>query len=332
MTRFVKADTATQVNSNLIGVQVRPDTWRVVDSIDVDITNNFMQVYPCVAYDDKEGTYVPAKSGNMSAFLADTMTEGHYDGGYEIYFITGNSETDVNGDKYNECLRYPDAEVTLYMNANDVPTALQTHLYDLNWDESQQGYVAVARTNGASMFNTMFNIEGDFAQVDTFEYIDGNSNIVFKETNIEGVVGGNNGGEGFIVDEYSATRTYTFDRTDISTIREGVTYYYWDGKQEGFPTYNLIDSGVGTLITWNDINVGNQVIFNMIQPSYNPLFVRSLSEHQESDGVDCTVSYSVDGETWTAWTENLTDDNNVIANIPRYMYLRFSQDVVITEE
>ena len=28
----------------------------------------------------------------------------------------------------------------------------------------------------------------------------------------------------------------------------------------------------------------------------------------------------------------LTDDNNVIANIPRYMYLKFSQDVVITEE
>ena len=48
--------------------------------------------------------------------------------------------------------------------------------------------------------------------------------------------------------------------------------------------------------------------------------------------VNCTLSYSVDGKTWTDWPENMTDDNNVISNIPRYMYLKFSQDVVITEE
>ena len=48
--------------------------------------------------------------------------------------------------------------------------------------------------------------------------------------------------------------------------------------------------------------------------------------------INCTVSYSVDGNTWTDWPEKITDDNNVISNIPRYMYLKFSQDVVITEE
>lgn len=332
MTRFLEKDKKYQVNANLIGVQVRPDTWRVVDNIDVDITNNFMQVYPCVAYDDQEGTYVPAKSGNMPAFLANTMTGGSYDGGYEIYFITGNSETDVNGDKYNECLRYPDAGVTLYMNADDdPPVALQTHLYDLSWDETQQGYVAVARTNGASMFNTMFTIEGDFAQQNADAYIDVYGNTVSKEADIQGVVGGSSG-EGFIVEEYSGTGTYTFDRTDVSTIRSGVTYYYWDGKQEEYPTYNGTDTGVGTLITWDNIKVGDQVIFNINRPSYNPLSVKSVSEHQESDEVNCTVSYSVDGSTWTDWPDNLTDDNNVIANIPRYMYLKFSQDVEITEE
>lgn len=46
----------------------------------------------------------------------------------------------------------------------------------------------------------------------------------------------------------------------------------------------------------------------------------------------CTVSYSVDGNTWTQHPTTLTDNNNVIANIPRYMYLKFSQDVAITEE
>ena len=50
------------------------------------------------------------------------------------------------------------------------------------------------------------------------------------------------------------------------------------------------------------------------------------------DTPSCTVSYSVDGNTWTQHPTTLTDSNNVIANIPRYMYLKFSQDVVITEE
>lgn len=47
--------------------------------------------------------------------------------------------------------------------------------------------------------------------------------------------------------------------------------------------------------------------------------------------VNCVVSYSVDGTTWTEHSTALTDDNNVICNIPRYLYLKFSQDVEITE-
>lgn len=56
--------------------------------------------------------------------------------------------------------------------------------------------------------------------------------------------------------------------------------------------------------------------------------------HNESAGVpaNCTVSYSVDGETWTDVPTALEEDNNVIGNIPRYVYLLFSQDVVITVE
>lgn len=47
--------------------------------------------------------------------------------------------------------------------------------------------------------------------------------------------------------------------------------------------------------------------------------------------VNCVVSYSVDGTTWTEHPTALTDNNNVICNIPRYLYLKFSQDVEITE-
>ena len=52
----------------------------------------------------------------------------------------------------------------------------------------------------------------------------------------------------------------------------------------------------------------------------------------EGEGVNCVVSYSVDGKVFTNVDPVLTEDNNVISNIPRYMYLKFSQDVVITEE
>ena len=52
----------------------------------------------------------------------------------------------------------------------------------------------------------------------------------------------------------------------------------------------------------------------------------------DGEGINCVVSYSVDGNVFTNVDPVLTDDNNVIGNIPRYVYLKFSQDVVITVE
>lgn len=52
----------------------------------------------------------------------------------------------------------------------------------------------------------------------------------------------------------------------------------------------------------------------------------------DGEGINCVVSYSVDGKVFTNVDTVLTEDNNVIANIPRYVYLKFSQDVVITVE
>ena len=67
-----------------------------------------------------------------------------------------------------------------------------------------------------------------------------------------------------------------------------------------------------------------------IQVNSNLIGVKVV--HKEDVPIDCIVSYSVDGETWTDVDTVLTDDNNVIGNIPRYVYLLFSQDVVITVE
>ena len=67
-----------------------------------------------------------------------------------------------------------------------------------------------------------------------------------------------------------------------------------------------------------------------VQVNSNLIGVKVLPGEGES--ANCTVSYSVDGKVFTNVDPVLTDDNNVIANIPRYVYLKFSQDVVITVE
>lgn len=66
------------------------------------------------------------------------------------------------------------------------------------------------------------------------------------------------------------------------------------------------------------------------QVNSNLIGVRVIPEEGQSP--NCVVSYSVDGDTYTDVDPVLTDDNNVIANIPRYVYLKFSQDVFITVE
>lgn len=52
----------------------------------------------------------------------------------------------------------------------------------------------------------------------------------------------------------------------------------------------------------------------------------------EGETANCTVSYSISGDNFTDVETVLTEENNVIGNIPRYVYLKFSQDVIITEE
>ena len=66
------------------------------------------------------------------------------------------------------------------------------------------------------------------------------------------------------------------------------------------------------------------------QVNSNVIGVKVL--HGDGEGINCVVSYSVDGNVFTDVDTVLTDDNNVIGNIPRYVYLKFSQDVVITVE
>ena len=106
----------------------------------------------------------------------------------------------------------------------------------------------------------------------------------------------------------------SFDRV------EGNKYFYNVAEEYPLPSMSFYTEGrpeVGSEVHTDDIYI--------TKPSY----VSGITEGAISD---CVVSYSVDGKVFTDVDTVLTDDNNVIANIPRYMYLKFSQDVAITEE
>lgn len=106
----------------------------------------------------------------------------------------------------------------------------------------------------------------------------------------------------------------SFDRV------EGNKYFYNVAENTPLPSMSVYTEGrpeVGSEVHTDDIYI--------TKPSY-------VSDITEGVISDCVVSYSVDGKVFTDVDTVLTEDNNVIANIPRYVYLKFSQDVVITEE
>lgn len=45
-----------------------------------------------------------------------------------------------------------------------------------------------------------------------------------------------------------------------------------------------------------------------------------------------TLSYSADGTTWTAWSEDITDSNVVISGIPGGLFLKLNVACTITEK
>lgn len=325
MTRFLEADKKYQVNSNLIGVQVRPFSQEVVNGITVNYRYNIINVVSCVSESEKDGSYRPDPEGDYACFVVrgEDVENGQY---YEIYFYDGQTRTDVNGVEYMGAKRPPYADKELWV----LTTNQGDSLYDLNWDETLQGWVATGRDD---VFWSDMIINELYCQVNTNQYTDMNSGIgsFVQALNPEM--------ELFFDSKYGIRYTSGwnsgnkyFSKTNQIDVENNKTYYYWDGTGSGFPIYAPGKTGVGTNVSWENVNVGDTVVFRIVNENYNRMTVKSVDRETVVDPINCKVEYSVDGETWTAWPDNLTDENNVIANIPRYMYLKFGQDVEITEE
>lgn len=173
----------------------------------------------------------------------------------------------------------------------------------------------VVDVNAVSSVKTVFSYDGDGLITNSDGSVAGDFNRSLS-------VSGN-----YLVDPDNKKFALIVDRihhidNDTEFVEDGGVWVYNISVGEYEMAIDLITSS-------RNPSAGDEAYY-FGDPDYNVQTIKSIDG--DLAAVDCTLSYSVDGYIWTDWPENMTDDNNVISNIPRYMYLMFSQDVVITEE
>ena len=346
VTRLIPANTPSQVNAENIGVQIQlPPPTTVIDSITVNY--NYETVDPSDLIYLDSTTLTPSDTPGLScANLYESDGEGGlfnvdliYDKGYQIT-IESDTYEQVNGfNAYEFYFNTTDGfqnGTTLYVIEGDGPgnyTATPTN-YQIGAEltpssldlcifepmNEQTGYGQAIDTNGD--FYELRKLGGNWAIFDSNNdcflcFMDGttNNSVTVEATPVN-----------YIPGTPSEPQGYGPEQTP---------YWLWDSSDILYP---MIGGGpyLGTLVAPENVKAGDTVIFSDfsgISWNYNRMTVSAVESHQEQDEtLNCQVSYSVDGQTWTAYPDYLTDDNNVICNIPRYMFLKFSQDVLITEE
>ena len=330
MTRFLEKDKGTQVNSNLIGVQVKPATSPITYNVKGVVVNNYRLDYVSgygFVQLDGQGNPSPAMSGN-NCFSANDGNVYYWNGGstYEGEY----TETTL----WHYSMWGGDGSTVYYVSWNTQP---QESDFD-RWKD----YICVWDGEGKPNFSD--------APTGVHCFINSGDSLILNSTNgnIEGYYGNTDYmSEDFLCDEFGnayafngGTYSYQgqaelyFNGNEGST--GGNTYNEMEGTFEGVTVYGYTMGGYDFVPEDEVVKVGDTVYQTLDDLTFGVYSVASLIDVStgggETDPVDCTLSYSVDGETWTEWSENMTDENNVISNIPRYMYLKFSQDVVITEE
>jgi hypothetical protein len=311
MTRFIERDKKTQVNSSLIGVkvchQVVPPTYEVNHLL----ANVSMKIFDCT---------------NSSNGLP--MVYVNYGSGDMVWAYTGEQE-EYGGTVYNvwTCVMGSDTN-TLLTDSNDTITD-KTQFYFYESIPENPRVVAAFKSE------YMLRLEGHLYHFDpnseywyvtdedfVNNYLRGDSTCVLRNGFFYHPGTGRYLGQ-FTGDPYDEnvnfTCAYKGDENGYAMWKIDYDYgeiYLYSSIRNPYVGYNLVSNNAGTEAYTSRVM---EVYEDEVDPGYE-------------EEINCSVEYSVDGENWTAWPENLTDDNNVIANIPRYMYLKFSQDVELTEE
>lgn len=303
MYRKIDKGAATQVNADKIGVQIKGDI-QINTSIKVDYSFNAVRISSSNPTVSGVSSYTLLVSGvKYAVYVSDeTVTDGGVDyykvntvGDDQYLGVVFPTKTPSVGDKcYTDGTMWGDG-----VTVDDNSSVLNEFGDGLFINEDGTHYTSVDYPNKTFTKETLL---GEVLMKDSdniyYGYVTTDTDVTMSDTVFE-----ENGTEGDLT---------KWTSTDMETLY-GVRNIYTEGDTP---------------------SVGDSVIFNPSVTDYNPQTVKEVIEEEEEVPVEpnCTVSYSVDGETWTDHSTALTDVNNVINNIPRYMYLKFSQNVIITEE
>ena len=311
MTRFIEREQKTQVNSNIIGVQVRPQVVPPTYEVNDLLANVGMNLFGCTYTSNDDLPMLYVNSGSGDEIWAYTGSQEEYNGTvYKVWSCVMGSVQGVNFLTDSNDSITDQTQFYIHPDAPDAPPVIQGPRSDYMLQYG--GDLYRFDPNGYYYVS-----DGDFVQ----SYLSGDATCDL----VDGFFVSKSSGR--YLGQFTGT-TYT-DNLDFNCAYNGddngyamwrVDYYgeiyLYSSIRNPSVGYNLVSNNVGTEAYTSRVV---EVTEDEVDPGY-------------TEAVDCMVEYSVDGETWTAWPENLTDDNNVIANIPRYMYLKFGQDVEITEE
>lgn len=297
VTRNIKANEATQVNSNLIGVQVHPSVmninfrfnynkYRISNGIyyGVDGVNYIYRTgYPPISYEGQD--YY--RLGRQSV-ITDTPNTLWFKG-------VDNTSRPETGD-------------TVYTFENDVMTEYSTVGPIVEWNSGTVEFYQInEESNG---FIELYHSNGDkYGDVSTVDYVVSILNPSTQEK----------------VDIALTSKQNANEAETAYYSREFNGLYEWQVAGEKIGPQKMVTDNrnplVGEKVRFEDENNG------LLKLQY-PYTIQGT----QNENLYCQVEYSIDGKTFTKVDDILTDFNNVIANVPRYVYLRFSQDVEITEE
>lgn len=331
VTRNIKANTATQVNANLIGVLVHTNT------IPPTVTVNGIIV------DYSYGKFVIAngvpKPGvpNPNPENPDDWAEAITDNNNNVYWIT-EELFDIDAENtYLKMVLWPQTNTAddnsfwvKMINPSLSTPGPGSSIFKIDRTDSENPVITDAGITVGSLF-----IDSDFPG-GNYIFIKGDSTYVSNEmlgSNYQYQISGD-----FLIDTLNSNYKVGYVVSGPEFVTDPNVTFTKGNVEEGYQTwtYENIYFGTRALYTPTDSPaVGDSALFSLNDLDYNVQTIKAINKTETpgvTDPVNCKLSYSVDGSTWTDWPENITDDNNVISNIPRYMYLKFSQDVVITEE
>lgn len=335
MTRNIEANTPVQVNSNLIGVQVHPVAGTIqmnypwLQCKTLGITKPADSVYSIVFSDDSENPVEYAYVAVKESGKPDGITpEGFI---YPLY----------NFKAYNTPAAHKKSSIWLMGERGNIQTEA-AEVYDVTSEVVEGETVYTATVIGkvvacavGSPGDTMVQYEGTFLETSDgyMDMLSGDTQDIYVgpytlDSNNWYLYDANN-----VLYGVSKNGITSVSKVTLSAERDGVEG--WQGKIQwvGTPMRNGQPAWVGyeNVNVWTD-TVHPQVGDNVYTVIDDTEFNRTTVSGTEPEAVSCSVLFSVEGTSWTQVGNNLTDDNNVIANIPRYVYLMFGQPVEITEE